>query len=161
LLDSISLCLNNKNEFTSDTIKETLKTLLSEPTPPLAFMRTAILSSNMYHDIKRFVLSDIIPNLVKRQVWLLNPPEVWNGVVYVSKNLDTVALKYCEPALKSFLGLVSVQLKILLKKAPNLKPLLAKLIKTLSVDELHDVTSGLTIIIIIFIICYNNNYYYL
>ena len=160
------MCINNKSDYNSDIIKETLKTLLNEPTPPLALMRTAILSSNMYHDIKRYVLSDIIPNLVKRKVWLLNPPEEWNGVVYVSKNLDNVALKNCEPTLRSFLGLLSTQLKILLKKAPNLKQLLSKLVKTFSTDELNDVSSGfigfylfIYVLITMFCCCFDYFYY--
>eukprot|EP01038_Epipyxis_sp_PR26KG_P007092 gene7092-9677_t len=52
VLDAIAVCLNNKADYSSDVIREALKALLTDDPPPLALMRTAILSSQSNTEVK-------------------------------------------------------------------------------------------------------------
>lgn len=47
VLDVISLCLGNKEDFRSDTIRDALTDLLQDGIPAQALMRTAILSAQV------------------------------------------------------------------------------------------------------------------
>ena len=47
VLDVISLCLGNKEDFRSDVIREALSDLLLDDIPAQALMRTAILSAQV------------------------------------------------------------------------------------------------------------------
>lgn len=141
LLDAISVCLNNKSEFSGEVIKEALKTMLLEEVPPNALMRTAILSAQAFGEVKRYVLSDVIPHLVRKRVWV-TAPKLWDGVLYGAKHLATKDNKNSELTLRALLGVPAEQLKDVLKAAPDVKVVMGMLLKTLSAEERGEVVSG-------------------
>lgn len=141
VLGAIAVCLNNKSDFSGEVIRDALKSMLSDDPLPYALMRTAILSAQSFSEVKRYVLSDVIPQLVRRRVWAV-APKLWDGVVFGAKNLATTGFKNSELTLRALLGIPAVQLKYLLKVAPTVKPAMGKLLKTLSAEEKEEVTSG-------------------
>lgn len=150
MLDTISICLNNKSEYTGEVIKEALRIMLvcddqlpasSSSSPPYALMRTAILSSQSFAEVKRFVLSDVMPTLVRMRVWV-TAPKLWDGVIYGTKNLAVSGFKNSEHTLRALLGIPAAQLRSLLRVAPDVKIAMAKLLKTLSAEEKQEVISG-------------------
>ena len=141
VLDAIAVCLNNKSDFSGEVLKEALKTMLTEEVPPNALMRTAILSAQSFGEVKRYVLSDVIPHLVRKKVWVV-APKLWDGVVYGAKNLAAKDNKNSELTLRALLGVPAAQLRSLLAVAPDVKQAMGKLLKTLSTEERIDVVSG-------------------
>jgi hypothetical protein len=141
MLDAISLCLDNKSDFSGDVIKEVLRNMLADAVPPYALMRTAIISAQSFGDVKRYVLSDVIPGLVRKAIWE-KAPKLWEGVVFGTKNLAVSGFKNSELTLRALLGVPAPQLQGLLKAAPTVKVPMAKLLKTLSEEEKEEVTSG-------------------
>lgn len=141
MLDAIAVCLNNKSDFSGEVLKEALKTMLAEEVPPNALMRTAILSAQSFGEVKRYVLSDVIPHLVRKKVWTV-APKLWDGVVYGAKNLAAKDNKNSELTLRALLGVPALQLRSLLTVAPDVKQAMGKLLKTLSTEERNDVVSG-------------------
>lgn len=141
MLDAIAVCLNNKADFSGEVIKEALKAMLVDEVPPSALMRTAILSSQSFSDVKRYVLSDVMPQLVRKCIWA-TAPKLWDGVIYGAKNLATAGFKNSELTLRALLGIPVIQLKGLLRVAPTVKAAMGKLLKTLSAEEKEEVTSG-------------------
>ncbi|KAJ1402692.1 Symplekin tight junction protein C terminal-domain-containing protein [Ochromonadaceae sp. CCMP2298] len=143
VLEAISLCLNmnNKSDFSGEVIKDALRTMLADPVPPYALMRTAILSAKSFTEVSRFVLSDVIPALVRRRAWSL-APSLWDGVMHAAKNLAAAGAKNSELTLRALLGVPAVQLRGVLKVAPQVKAAMAKLLKTLSKEETEEVTTG-------------------
>ena len=141
VLDAIAVCLGNKQEFTGDVVKEALRAMLVDPVPPYALMRTAILSGQSFSEVKRFVLGDVIPELVRKSVWA-SAPKLWEGVVYGAKNLAATGFKNSELTLRALLGVPAAQLKALVKVAPKVKEAMGKLLKTLSAEEKEEVITG-------------------
>ena len=141
LLDAISLCLNNRSEFTAEVVKESLKALLADTVPPFALMRTAILSSQTFNEIKRYVLSDVIPYLVSKAVYNTSS-DLWKGVIFVAKNFASTGFKNSEFTLRALLGIPGIHMKSLLKAAPNIKASMCSLLQTLSAEERDEVLSG-------------------
>ncbi len=141
LLDAINVCLNNKSDFSGEVLKEALKTMLTQEVPPTALMRTAILSAQQFSEVKRFLLSDVIPHLVRKRVWSI-APKLWDGVVFGVKKFATSDNKTSELTLRGLLGVPAPQLRGLLEVAPDIKPLMGKLLKTLSADEKNEVVTG-------------------
>mmetsp|Transcript_685 Transcript_685/g.970 ORF Transcript_685/g.970 Transcript_685/m.970 type:complete len:745 (+) Transcript_685:1111-3345(+) len=143
VLEAISLCLNNKSEFSGEVIKDALRKMVTDDqlAPPYALMRTAILSAQSFAEVKRFVLSDVIPSLVRKRVWL-SLPKLWDGVIHGARNLAATGFKNSELTLRALLGIPAKQLKGLLRAAPAVKVAMAKLLKTLSSEEKEEVTSG-------------------
>lgn len=139
ILDSIGVCLN-REDFKGDVIRDTLFELIKDETPPLLLMRTAILSAQKYQEIRRVVLTDIIPNLIRRKVWTLPGAKVWEGVCHCVKILCNH--KDAEMTLRCILSLPTAQLKLVLKIAPAAKEPLAKILKLLSSSETTEVLSG-------------------
>lgn len=68
VLDSIGVCLA-RDDFKGDVICDVLTDLLRDAIPAVGLMRTAILSCQKYSDIKRFILVETIPALVRKRVW--------------------------------------------------------------------------------------------
>ena len=134
VLDAITLCLNNKNEFHADVIKEALQTLQNDEIPPYALMRTAILASQSYAEMKKYVLQETIPILIKKMVWNI-APKVWEGVIFGIKNLITGNVKTVEPTLRALLTLPGKQLLSVLKVAVNTKQFVGQFFQGLSNDE--------------------------
>jgi hypothetical protein len=137
LLDAIGLLLNNKLDFGGEVIKECLRTLLQDAVPPFALMRTAILSAQSFADVKKFVLSDVVPQLLLKSVWN-SSLDLWKGVVLVAKNFASSSGAFksnTEHTLRALLTVPPVHLRALLKAAPNTKPLLASLLLGCSAEE--------------------------
>jgi hypothetical protein len=141
VLDAISVCLNNKSDYSGEVIKEALRTMLADEVPPHALMRTAILSSQSFGEVKRYVLSDVMPQLVRKRVWV-TAPKLWDGVVYGAKNLAATGFKNSEFTLRALLGVPAAQLKGLLRVAPTVRTAMGKLLKTLSTEEKEEAVSG-------------------
>ena len=89
--------------------------------------------------MKKFILSDVVPSLIRGRVWN-SAPKVWEGVSYAVKIF--AEHKNVEPSLRCLLGLPGIQLKSVLKAAPKVKPLLSNLLKSLSAEEKEECISG-------------------
>ncbi|CAE7580546.1 Sympk, partial [Symbiodinium microadriaticum] len=139
LLETIGLCLSAKDEFKSDVIKEAVTTLLEDPVPPKALMRTVILSAQSLPDIKKFVLTVVVPKLILMRTWDL-APKVWDGVVMCVKVM--AGNKDSEPTIRALIGLPLPQLRGILKIAPDTGVYLARLLRSLSAEEVEEVLSG-------------------
>ena len=180
ILECINICLDDlKEDFTPDVINQALGQLIAveqaqddneamDPTqlvtPPI-LMRTAILTSTKYDECKRFVLSQVIPALIKRQTWR-TAPKIWDGVAFFVKKFANAAgihgviQKDVEITLRSLLGMPSEQLAGIIESCsvtvPNtarnatskttvindLKRSMKKLLSTLSSEEKLEVLSG-------------------
>lgn len=137
--DSIGVCIA-RDDFKND-IREVLAELLRDEVPCQLLMRTAIVASMSLNDIRRFVLSEVIPNLLKKQVWANSKSKViWDGVCHFVKKFATN--KDAEQTLRCLLGLHGAQLKVVLRVAPTAKAPLGKTLKALSAAEKEDVLSG-------------------
>jgi hypothetical protein len=134
VIEAIEKCLRSKEDYTGEIIREALHILSEDEVPVYALMRTAILASQSYADVKRYVLTDMIPQMISKQVWT-TAPKIWEGVVYVLKNFVVAGYKHCDQTLKSLLTLPGTQLKSILKVAANLKPLFAKYVQALPAEE--------------------------
>ena len=137
--DSIGLCLA-RDDFKTD-VRECLSELIRDEVPCLLLMRTAIVASIHSKDVSKYVLSEVIPSLLRKQVWS-NPKfkSVWEGVCHFVKRF--AVSKDAEQTLRCLLGLPGVPLKVLLKIAPTAKASLGRTIKGLSVAEKEEVLSG-------------------
>ena len=89
--------------------------------------------------MKKFILSDVMPALIRKRVWN-SAPKVWDGVSHGVKIF--AEHKSAEPTLRCLLGLPGLQLKSIIKVAPKVKPLLASLLKALSAEEKEECVSG-------------------
>jgi Symplekin tight junction protein C terminal len=89
--------------------------------------------------MKKFILSDVVPSLIRKRVWNL-APKVWEGVNHAVKIF--AEHKNAEPTLRCLLGLPGIQLKSILKAAPKVKPLLGSLLKALSAEEKEESLTG-------------------
>ena len=89
--------------------------------------------------MKKFILNDVMPSLIRKRVWN-SAPKVWDGVNHGVKIF--AEHKSAEPTLRCLLGLPGLQLKSILKVAPKVKPLLGSLLKALSTEEKEDCISG-------------------
>lgn len=143
LMQAIAICLKNQSDFNSAVVKDVLQTLLQDEIPANALMRTAILSAQSFPDIKKLVLMEIIPSLVRKAVWT-TAPKLWEGVIHGADNCasSTISSKWLEPTLKSLLGVPGANLKALLKNTKNVKKPLAKYFQSLPKEEREDVLSG-------------------
>lgn len=88
--------------FTSSVIIEALRALTDESCPiPEPIMRTALIAAQSHVEVRRFIVSDLIPILAKRKAWE-TAPRVWDGVV---RGIRLYANLSCsEPTLRSILG---------------------------------------------------------
>ena len=144
LLDAIGVLMNNKMDFGGEVIKECLRSLLQDDVPPFALMRTAILSAQSFADVKKFVLSDVVPLLVQKAVWN-SSTDLWKGVIFVAKNFasSTGAFKVnTEQSMRALLMVPTQHLRALLKAAPNVKPLLGTALQSLSAEDRLPLLAG-------------------
>lgn len=139
LLETIGLCLSAKDEFKSDVIREAVTTLLEDPVPPKALMRTVILSAQSLPDIKKFVLAVVVPKLIMKRTWEV-APKVWDGVVMCVKNM--AGHRDSEPTIRALIGLPVAQLRGILKIAPDTGVYLGRLLRSLSTEEVEEALSG-------------------
>lgn len=113
LLEAVSICLDQlRDEFTSDIIIACLNNLINldyGQFPP-ALMRTSILVASKYEECKRFVLREVVPALIQKQVWAV-APQIWEGVIFCIKKF--AGAKDAEMTLKASLTLPPTQLKAL------------------------------------------------
>lgn len=135
--DIIGLCLN-REDFRGDTVKDALLHLLEDAVPCRLLMRTAIISSQKHPDVRRYVLMEVIPRMVRKKVWSLpETKDIWVGVCHAVKLL--AGHKDAEPALRALFGLPGPQLKEVARVA---KEPLSKFLKLLSTKEKAEVLSG-------------------
>ena len=123
-----------------DIIKDSFKSLLLDDIPAFPLMRTAILASQSYAEVRRYVISEVIPALIKKKVWS-SAPKVWEGVIYVVKHSNASGLKN-DYVLKAILSVPGVQLRSIIKSAPNCVEHLTTLLRNLSPDDKEDMLSG-------------------
>jgi hypothetical protein len=134
VIDAIATCLNNKAEYSSDVIKEALLALLKDEIPSFALMRTAFLAGQAHTELKKLMMMEIIPAMIKKKVWA-SAPKVWDGVLYGVKNFIAGYSKSVEPTLKALVTIPGSQLRPLLKVAPNIKIHIASLYHQLPQEE--------------------------
>lgn len=118
--------------------------LIADEVPSLLLMRSAILAAQSYADVKWFLLSDVIPALVRKQTWV-RAPSVWNGVAYAAKSFASVmggSAKSAEYTLKALLGLPAPQLRAVVRAAGDVVGPMGKLLRSLSDEEREEVISG-------------------
>ena len=114
ILDCIEICIENTGEFKgwSDAIKEMFTQIINTyPDNPLprSIMRTAIRSTQSYPDLKKYVLTTLMPNLMKFRVWT-EESKIWDGIIVGIKALGLN--KDAEPTLRAVLG-VSIKYHII------------------------------------------------
>lgn len=139
ILDLISACLESRDEYNGESIRGCLTSLLENETLATALMRTAIMGAKAHSDVKRFVVTDVIPRLVRKKIWK-SQPKIWDGVVLATKNYS--AHSDAEPTLRSVLGLPVPELKKVVTVASTIKPLLKNILAAFSNTEKDDVLSG-------------------
>lgn len=157
MIGAIGLCVNNKEEFQSDVLRDALGKLLQDSPPSWALMRTAILSFTQHSDLKKFVLSEVVLRLARQRTWEI-APKVWDGVAFVMNKQATH--KDADPSIRCLLGLPADQIKAILysglqnNKIPLAKVPIAALVSTplakilgrylkgLVADEKEHVVSG-------------------
>ena len=134
----IKICIDSDAEFSADVLKDALSKLLEDSVVVNFFMRTIILSYNAHPELKKFVLSEVLPTLVRKRVWVASK-SVWEGVPIAMKALATS--RDAEPSLRAMLCLPGPQLQTLLK-FKEIKAPLVKVLKALSESERVEVLSG-------------------
>ena len=143
ILDSIEVCLSNKTDFKADTIKEVLRSLLLDEVPVLPIMRTAIrCSQTLGLDVRLFVVGEVIPALIKKQVWI-SSPRVWEGVAFAAKMLIEqkeidFGLATVKDLMRAVLSLPLQQLQCVVQNAPKLKAPILEYANTLDADGKYD-----------------------
>lgn len=141
-VDSISVCITDVTTFTGDVVRDAMKIMMDDDVLPVALVRTALLASKAHNDVKKYVLNDFIPILIKRKIWVTTPVH-WEGLKHCVKNYAVgPPAAQVEPTLRAVLGLPGPQLKSVVAAAPTIKTTLAKLLKVLSATEREDVLSG-------------------
>lgn len=139
VLDALALCLGNKAEFGAEVVKEGLRALLSDAVPAFPLMRTAILAGQVSPDVKRFVLTDVVPALVGKRAWL-SAPKVWDGVVFAVKSVPATGFRNLDQTVASLLELPGAQLRALLKAAPSATQPLASALSLLGAERIAELT---------------------
>eukprot|EP01036_Dinobryon_divergens_P036152 gene36152-47001_t len=127
LLDAIGVLMNNK----------VVRSLLQDDVPPFALMRTAILSAQSFADVKKFVLSNVVPLLVQKAVWN-SYTDLWKGVIFVAKNFASSTGSFkanTEQTMRALLMVPTQHLRALLKAALNVKPVLAAAILSGDIEK--------------------------
>ena len=142
--DIIALCLE-REDFDGTVINEALFHLEKDEKPCYFLMRTGILSAKKYKDVRKYLLSETVPKLIRKRVWAIrdeitNKLPVWEGVVQCVKMYADG--KDVEQMNRCVLALDGPRLGMVLKIAPKVKPILAKLLKTLSTKEKEEVVTG-------------------
>jgi len=137
--------LLDREDYDGETIRETLFNLVEDEVPCLYLMRTGILSAKKYKDVRKYLLSETVPKLIRKRVWTIKDESsgkypVWEGVVQCVRLMADQ--KDAEQMLRCVLSLDGPRLAMVLKIAPKVSPILAKLLKTLSVREREDVITG-------------------
>lgn len=139
MYDSIGVCVA-RDDFKPD-VKECLAELLKDEQPCLLLMRTAIVASMNLGEVRKFVLTDVIPDLVRKQVWAKTQSRsIWEGVCHFVKRFS--GSKDVEQTMRCLLGLPTAQLKVLIKLAPTAKAAMGKTLKGLSAADKEEVLSG-------------------
>ena len=142
--DLLGLLLD-REDSDGETIRETLFHLVEDEVPCLYLMRTGILSAKKYKDVRKYLLSETVPKLIRKRVWTMKDENsgkypVWEGVVQCVRLMADH--KDAEQMLRCVLSLDGPRLAMVMKVAPKVSPILAKLLKTLSVREREDVITG-------------------
>jgi len=137
--------LLDREDYDGETIRETLFNLVEDAIPCLYLMRTGILSAKKYKDVRKYLLSETVPKLIRKRVWTIKDENsgkypVWEGVVQCVRLMADQ--KDAEQMLRCVLSLDGPRLAMVMKVAPKVSPILAKLLKTLSVREREDVITG-------------------
>ncbi len=101
-------------------------------------MRTAIMSAQSFADVKKFLLTDVVPALCSKSVWA-SSSDLWKGVIYVANKFAVAGYKHSESTLRALLGVPGPQLRQVLKQAEGVKPQMAKLLGALSSEEKEEV----------------------
>jgi hypothetical protein len=142
MIECIKICLDNKEEYKSEIMKEALTILMNDDQPSLILIKTVIVSSQNYDDVKKFVLSKLVPCFIKKKLWLTS--SYLKGISNIVQYLIKVSKDYpkAEVTLKCLLGLPGTQLKSILKNSPVVKTQLAILLKSLSSTDKKDCLSG-------------------
>lgn len=141
LVHSIGLCLDKKDEFTGDVIQEALNALVQDEQLPEMIMRTAIIGYQTHSELKSYILTTLIPIVIKRSppCWEV-APKVWDGVIYILNKLYNH--KDVEAVIKALLGIPLIHLKGVIEGAPNSKPVIGAYFKSLSADMHENVLDG-------------------
>lgn len=142
-LDSISAVLSDIQTFTGEVIKEALSLMVDDEVLPVSLVRTALLASKAHTDVKKYLLNEFIPTLIRKKIWSTAPLH-WEGIKHCVKTyaVGQVAQNIVEPTYRAILGLPGNQLKAILAAAPTVKPSLTNLLKVLSSEEKEEVISG-------------------
>lgn len=116
VVEACNYCFALKGIFQPELLAIATQRLSDERTLPLLLMRTVIQTLSVAPTLKRFIVNDILPKLVNKQVWKV--PQLWQGFVRCCQ--QTAPDSY--PIL---LQLPAPQLSEVLEKVANLKSALA------------------------------------
>jgi hypothetical protein len=133
--ESIELCLQNRNDFRSDVIREALETMSQDPVPPLMLMRTVILACQAYPELKRVALRTVLPRLLDRKIWDTSP-KLWEGFVVCVKQL--ASHRDAGDLLRDLLRVPFETLRSLVKVATTVEEPLARIVSRMSDREMEE-----------------------
>lgn len=139
VLDAIGLCIAEKEEYTSDVMKEAILLLLEDTVPAVALMRTVLLSAQTMPEMQKFTLHEVIPRLVRKKTWLI-APKVWEGVLMCVKTFNSQ--RDFEPTIRAFVGLPMTQLKSVITIAKDVKGILNRILRAMSTADIQECVSG-------------------
>lgn len=92
VLGSISLCLGHKEDFRAEVLREAILDLLNDTVPAQALMRTAILTAQSYgNEMKKFVLNDVIPAVIRKRVWSTAPKVTTTETTYKNDIINNIS----------------------------------------------------------------------
>jgi hypothetical protein len=138
-IEVINICMNNRNDYNGRVLKETLEKLLAisaekNVSTPMLFMRVAILAAQSFPEMKQYVLSTVIPAMVKRTAWATDI-QGWRGVIHATKLFAVSGGVHAEAALKALLTLPFQQLLNLVKVVNTINGSLAKILKSMPIED--------------------------
>ena len=145
--DCVDICIGNKEDFKSEHIREAITIMIQDAGRiplPVQIMRTAIRAFQSRSDLSKFILEFVIPALIKMRMWS-SEPRIWDGVCFSLKTL--AQHKDAEPTLRALFALPGPEFNKVIKvttveKVSVVKKPLAKLLKSFSQQENHEVLSG-------------------
>jgi hypothetical protein len=136
---AISTCLENKDEFRVEIIKDAFGKLMLDDILSDFLVRTAIIAYQYHSELKSYLLLEMVPSLFRKSSWSTYP-KLWEGVVYIINKLYNH--KDAEVMIKCILSLPTHQLKNVIVAAPLAKDTILNSYRSLNEDGRREILSG-------------------
>ncbi|PKI83902.1 hypothetical protein MVES1_002381 [Malassezia vespertilionis] len=106
------LCFAMDDLFRADIMTAALNRLVEEPTLPVLFMRTTIMSIKTFRSLTNYVATSVLNKLVAKQIW--NEPRLWDGFALCASLTAPTSFG-------ALLQLPHTQLRDLMSKQPSMR----------------------------------------